>query len=51
LWGWMKREVYKKKKVDTREESLARIFYAAARIYRVMESLCEPDDYSTERYK
>ena len=31
LWGWMKSEVYKRK-VDTRDESLARILDAAVRI-------------------
>jgi hypothetical protein len=31
LWGWMKREVYKRN-VDTRDELLARILDAAARI-------------------
>ena len=31
LWGWMKSEVYKRN-VDTRQESLARILDAAARI-------------------
>jgi hypothetical protein len=31
LWGWMKSEVYKRK-LDTREELLARILNAAARI-------------------
>lgn len=31
LWGWTKNEVYKSK-VDTRDESLARILYAATRI-------------------
>jgi hypothetical protein len=29
LWGWIKREAYKRK-VDTRDELLARIFDAAA---------------------
>ena len=31
LWGWMKIEVYKRK-VGTRDESPARILYAAVRI-------------------
>jgi hypothetical protein len=31
LWGWMNREVYKSK-LETRDESLARILDAAARV-------------------
>ena len=31
LWGWIKGEVYNRK-VDTRDESLARVFDSAARI-------------------
>jgi hypothetical protein len=38
LWGWMKSEVYKKK-VDTRDELLASILYAAARIKKREDQL------------
>jgi hypothetical protein len=30
LWGWMKSEVYKKKKVNTRDELVARIVNSSA---------------------
>jgi len=33
LWGWIKREVYKRK-VDTQDELLARILDAAARLQK-----------------
>ena len=38
LWGWMKSEVYKRK-VDTRDELLARILDAAARIKKSEDQL------------
>jgi hypothetical protein len=38
LWRWMKSEVYKTK-VDTRDELLARILYAAARINKFEDQL------------
>jgi hypothetical protein len=38
LWGWMKREVYKRK-VDTRDELLARILDVAACVKRREDQL------------
>jgi hypothetical protein len=38
LWGWMKSEVYNRK-VDTRDELLARILDAAARIKKREDQL------------
>src|SRR5215468_2790697 len=38
LWGWMKSEVYKRK-VDTRDELLARILDAAARMKKREDQL------------
>jgi hypothetical protein len=38
LWGWMKSEAYKRK-VDTQDELLARILYAAARIKKREDQL------------
>jgi len=38
LWGWMKGQVYRRK-VDTQDELLARIFDAAARIKKREDQL------------
>jgi len=38
LWGWMKGQVYRRK-LDTRDELLARIFDAAARIKKREDQL------------